>query len=141
MALQGTWTFGGVGWGDRHQRWLYDPCSLESVRKTRPDLGEWHFQPGGSVFERAEAAKHYRDASPIGKIDIEIAHLRSMVGYIGIGLQAGRDQKEARADIERTAARIAELKAERAKLEERAAQSAPADAAAACAAGLRSDGG
>jgi hypothetical protein len=113
MMLPGTWTCGQC---DDRRRWLYDECNLASVRKAHPDLAGRHFQPGGRVFERVEAAKRYRDASPVEKIDADIAGLQIRMGYLGVALQAGFDRAACEAKIRKLVARIAELEAERARL-------------------------
>jgi hypothetical protein len=106
MKLPGTSTFGRCGYGDR-RRWLYDVCSLASVRKAHPNLHDRHFQPGGSAFERVENAKRWRDASLLEKLDIEIADAQKTMGMLRMA--GGRIE---RADAER----IIALQAARAKL-------------------------
>jgi hypothetical protein len=85
MTLPGTWMTGG-GWGDRRS-WLYDECSLASVRKTRSYWNESNFEPGGSVFKEVEEAKRWRDGSPLERVDIRIKHAESHMGALGMALK------------------------------------------------------
>ena len=87
MTLPGTWTTGG-GWGDRRS-WLYDECSLASVRKTRSYWNESNFEPAGPVFKEVEEAKRWRDGSPLERIEIRIKHAESYMGALGMALKAG----------------------------------------------------
>jgi hypothetical protein len=90
-------------------RWLHDACNPESARKAYAGCSERY------VRERVEAARRWRDASPLGKLDIRIADLKAHMGLLGLGLQYG-DREACAADLKRLVARVTELEAERAAL-------------------------
>jgi hypothetical protein len=122
MALPGTW------WIRRLRRAgselsLFDPCSDESQTRVR-----WlEFGRGGQAMmtydrwkelfpylveqanEAAAYARRRRDASPVEKLDIQIADAQQMLGMMKM---AGTDPALMRRDAERLVA----LQAERAKL-------------------------
>jgi hypothetical protein len=74
--------------GDR-RLWLYDECSLESVRKIHGSCHKSHLEPGGMYFEGVEKAKRFRDSSPLERIEMRIGDERhAMNGLASIGAGA-----------------------------------------------------
>jgi hypothetical protein len=140
MTLPGTWDVlrlrrQGQGYC------LADPCSdeaqlriiwLESGRCRREsfevwidrydeDDQSWSARTRKRAREYAAEARRWRDATPVQKLDTRIAHLRTRLGYFGIGLQAAGDRAEAKVDIERIVAEITALEAKRDALKAAAA--------------------
>ena len=105
MRLPGTWTIGSFG-GDRRW-WLYDPCNLASTRKSIGRCDPSHWEPGGMYFKMVEKAKRYRDATPLERVEMDIADAdvdMRRAKEIGEG-----DPAEVAERIERLKARKAEL--------------------------------
>jgi hypothetical protein len=109
MRLPGTWRVARAGCTDR-RRWLYDPCSLASARKAHPGY------PEHAVRRKVEEARRWRDATELERIEARILEAQTAMGYIGMGLRAGGAVEGARAQVERLAAHISELQAERNRL-------------------------
>jgi hypothetical protein len=122
MNLPSTW---GVRMGHRQgsEYCLYDKCDEESTsradylgwwRRSMFDFWTWRERYKHRIDEVAQTVKEarlYRDASPIGKLDIEIADLNRRIGYAGIACISAAPFRQ----------KIAELEAKNAALEREAA--------------------
>jgi hypothetical protein len=108
MALPGTWRVGSHD-GDRRW-WLYDECSLASMRTMCWGWHKSHFEPGGFVFKGVERAKRFRDASPVERIDMRIEDERGEIGRLKM-MDALTP-----AAVNEIAERVAALEAEKAAL-------------------------
>jgi hypothetical protein len=124
MELPSTW---GVCMLQRRgaEYCLYDKCDEESTLRT-DYLGWWKDAPIGfwswrekwphkveAAARRVEKARRYRDASPIGKLDIEIAEAREQDHFLSL-MEASPAAKAANRQ------KIAELKEKKAELEQAA---------------------
>jgi hypothetical protein len=87
MTLPGTWTTGSPRRSPN--RWLYDACSLASVRKIHADWGEHCFEPGGTGFRQVDEAKRNRDASPLACVETRIKSARGHMATLGKFLRSG----------------------------------------------------
>jgi hypothetical protein len=106
ITLPGTWTTGSF-FGDRRS-WLYDECSLASVRKMHI-AHEDHFKPGGMYFEKVEKAKRFRDASPLERIEMRIADMKAEKSKIAQARAFGLSASDAEAATRDANERIKEL--------------------------------
>ena len=108
MRLPGTWKVDRFG-GDRRW-WLCDPCSHASMRKVYPSWHDpAHFQPGGMYFKDVEKAKRYRDATPLERVEMDLADAHSDMGRAKHPDFQEGDPAEVAERIERLKARKAEM--------------------------------
>ena len=110
MTLPGTWT---AGYFERCG-WLYDPCSLASMRAVLSHRAAWHFEPGGDVFKRVEEAIRWRDGSPLTRVEMEIQSIETQMGSLRM---AGGLNPEGAKFVTALAERFKELQKRKAELE------------------------
>lgn len=92
----GTWAVEREG----RDFWLCDPCSLASVKVVKRGYDPRHFEPGGMIYEQVEKAKRFRDASPIERINMQIADINGLMNaYKMSGIAATREWTKAQERI------------------------------------------
>jgi hypothetical protein len=122
MPLPGTWSVGRLSRAPA-EFCLFDPCNDESQTRVRwledlrePDCHRWK-ERFPYLIERALAdaadARRWRDASPVEKLDAQIAEAQKMLGMMRMAGVA--DPASMRRDVERLVG-LQAARAERAKL-------------------------